>query len=276
MNRPSDGAHSSPEERIAGSGPSQTLRKVVLALLVLLSFIFLFVTESRWGDDSWTHEAIEWTGIGLIVLCILGRTWSTLYIGGRKNDVLVTEGPYSISRNPLYFFSIVGAAGMGAQLGSVTTALAAGFIAWVVFLWTVWREEVAILAAFPAAYPLYLARVPRFLPNFGLWSAPGDRPGASAHGHDHVSRRAGFPGRDPLGGSLRLPAHQRDSAGLSVGAVRPATRARSAPSPHVVKTVRRQDPVFSDGGITSPDESAGHQRLIQATTMPISMMRMVS
>jgi protein-S-isoprenylcysteine O-methyltransferase Ste14 len=30
------------------------------------------------------------------------RLWSTLYIGGRKRVVLVSDGPYSLCRNPLY------------------------------------------------------------------------------------------------------------------------------------------------------------------------------
>ena len=38
---------------------------------------------------------IEWAGIVLIVACILGRTWASLYIGGRKIDALVMDGPYS-------------------------------------------------------------------------------------------------------------------------------------------------------------------------------------
>jgi protein-S-isoprenylcysteine O-methyltransferase Ste14 len=148
------------------------LRKAILALSAVLAFAFVIVGESRWPDGSTMHESIEWAGLALIVVCIVGRTWSTLYIGGRKNDVLVTEGPYSITRNPLYLFSIIGAAGAGAQLGSMTAALAAGFIAWIVFRWTARREEAAILAAFPQDYPRYFARVPRFLPRFRLWSAP--------------------------------------------------------------------------------------------------------
>ena len=166
------GTTSLPRQEIAGHGPSQTLRKAVLALAAALALAFVIVGESRWPDGGVAHESIEWAGVALIVVCIVGRTWSTLYIGGRKNDVLVTEGPYSIMRNPLYLFSIIGAAGAGAQLGSMTAALAAGFIAWIVFRWTARREEAAILAAFPQDYPRYFARVPRFLPNFRLWSAP--------------------------------------------------------------------------------------------------------
>ena len=56
-------------------------------------------------------------------------TWSSLYIAGRKGRELVTVGPYSTCRNPLYFFSIVGAAGMGAQSGSLTLGLICGMIA---------------------------------------------------------------------------------------------------------------------------------------------------
>jgi protein-S-isoprenylcysteine O-methyltransferase Ste14 len=129
----------------------------------------LLIAASRWPGEHWAHEAIEWVGIGLIVLCILGRTWCALYIGGRKNAALVTNGPYSISRNPLYLFSIIGAVGVGAQVGSIALALVCGFIAWGVFTWTAMREEAALLANFGADYRPYFERVPRFLPKPSLW-----------------------------------------------------------------------------------------------------------
>jgi protein-S-isoprenylcysteine O-methyltransferase Ste14 len=156
----------------AGAGPSQVLRKLVIVGSVLFAVVFLIVAASEWEDGSAMHEGIEWTGIAVIVICILGRTWSTLFIGGRKNSALTTDGPYSVSRNPLYLFSIIGAAGVGAQFGSFTVALVCGFFAWVVFLWTVWREEAALLVSFGDDYRQYMARVPRFLPKPGLWHSP--------------------------------------------------------------------------------------------------------
>jgi len=155
-----------------GAGPNQAVRKLVLAASVVLAVIFLIVAASKWEDGSTIHESIEWAGIALIVICILGRTWSTLFIGGRKNSALTTDGPYSVSRNPLYLFSIIGAAGVGAQFGSFTVAVVCGFFAWAVFLWTVWREEASLLAAFGDDYRQYMARVPRFLPKPGLWHSP--------------------------------------------------------------------------------------------------------
>jgi len=156
----------------AGSGPSQIARKAVIALSILFAVVFLFIADSRWPDGGVMHEGIEWVGISLIVVCILGRTWSTLFIGGRKNNALIVEGPYSVSRNPLYLFSIIGATGVGAQFGSITVALVCGFFAWLVFLWTVLREEAALLEAFGEEYRRYLVRVPRFWPNISLWHCP--------------------------------------------------------------------------------------------------------
>src|ERR1041384_3442899 len=111
----------------------QLIRKAALAIAVAGGVMSFAVTNSSHPSGESTHEMIEWVGIVLIVVCILGRTWCTLYIGGRKIDQFVTEGPYSVSRNPLYFFSILGAAGAGAQLGSVTAGVVFGALAWIVF-----------------------------------------------------------------------------------------------------------------------------------------------
>ncbi len=77
------------------------------------------------------------------MVCILGRTWTSLYIAGRKIEQFVTEGPYSVTRNPLYFFSILGGAGRGgagAQLGSIVSGLVFGVLAWMVFYVVVLQE----------------------------------------------------------------------------------------------------------------------------------------
>lgn len=147
----------------------QTIRKIVLFAAVALGVFIFAVSNSRHPSDGTVHEMIEWTGIVLIVACILGRTWASLYIGGRKIDELVTIGPYSTMRNPLYFFSILGAAGAGAQIGSIVVALICGLIAYAVFSVVVLQEERLLLQHYGDAYKAYMARVPRFFPNPALW-----------------------------------------------------------------------------------------------------------
>jgi protein-S-isoprenylcysteine O-methyltransferase Ste14 len=147
----------------------QNIRKAVLLAAILFGVVFLLIGESRWPSGTFVHEGIEWLGLILIVACIIGRTFCTLYIGGRKIDRLITEGPYSVSRNPLYALSIVGAAGAGAQLGSIAMALAAGAVVYFVFLLVVFKEERVLADRFGETYREYLDRVPRFMPDHSLW-----------------------------------------------------------------------------------------------------------
>jgi protein-S-isoprenylcysteine O-methyltransferase Ste14 len=147
----------------------QLVRKAILLAAVAASVLVLVFGQSLWSGGGLAHEAIEWTGIFLIVVCVIGRTWSSIYIAGHKVQTLVMTGPYSVSRNPLYVFSIIGAAGAGAQLGSIVLAMAAGLFAWVVFYAVVRKEERALTAKFGPRYRQYLASVPRFLPKWSLW-----------------------------------------------------------------------------------------------------------
>jgi protein-S-isoprenylcysteine O-methyltransferase Ste14 len=150
-------------------GRVQAIRKgVLLAATGLLIAAFVLV-ESRWPGGRDIHEGLEWLGIALIIICIVGRTWCTLYIGGRKNAAVVDEGPYSVTRNPLYMFSLAGAAGVGAQLGSFVLALLVPAIVWLVFRVVVAREEKHLFAALGEPYSDYVARVPRFLPRWSAW-----------------------------------------------------------------------------------------------------------
>lgn len=44
------------------------------------------------------------------MFCLAGlgfRFWATLYVGGRKGSSVISEGPYSVCRNPLYLASFL-------------------------------------------------------------------------------------------------------------------------------------------------------------------------
>jgi protein-S-isoprenylcysteine O-methyltransferase Ste14 len=153
----------------AVASPSQAERKIVLALACLLGVgVFLF-TDSYWVDDGAIHETIEWIGMTLIAICVVGRTWCSFYIGDRKNKEIVQDGPYSMVRNPLYFFSIVGAFGVGAQTGGITTSLVCGFLTWAACSWMAQIEEEHMVDKFGVQYFYYMMRVPRLWPSPSLY-----------------------------------------------------------------------------------------------------------
>lgn len=147
----------------------QLIRKAILLFVVLCALALFAVGTCTYDHDRSMHEFVKWTGVFAMGVCILGRTWCALYIGGRKIEELVTAGPYSVSRNPLYSFSVIGAAGAGAQFGSVLSGLLFGGIALAVFRAVVVQEEKLLLRRHGKAFEDYMAQVPRFLPDIRLW-----------------------------------------------------------------------------------------------------------
>ncbi|MBX3476092.1 MAG: isoprenylcysteine carboxylmethyltransferase family protein [Brevundimonas sp.] len=153
----------------------QKLRKaavLVLGLALIGATLFL---QSPGGVEGDWHEAVEAAGLGAIVIAIVGRAWCSLYIGGRKKAEIVDRGPYSISRNPLYVFSFIGAFGIGAQTGQITVAAIFVVAAWVIFRATVRKEEAWLSREFGETYAAYVRRTPRFLPRFSAWRDDEER-----------------------------------------------------------------------------------------------------
>ncbi|MFJ6024289.1 methyltransferase family protein [Brevundimonas sp. NPDC092305] len=146
----------------------QLIRKAVL-LAAILGIVALVAFSQTVGGETPLHEGLEAVGMAAMAVCIVGRAWCSLYNGGRKKAEIVDQGPYSISRNPLYVFSFIGAFGMGAQSGSLTVAALFVLIAVLVFATTVRREETWLTGTFGDRYRVYVARTPRFWPNFSRW-----------------------------------------------------------------------------------------------------------
>ncbi|WP_160113667.1 methyltransferase family protein [Phyllobacterium salinisoli] len=147
----------------------QLRRKAVIWWISTCFLPVIFFTTAHFKAGSWQRDWIEDFGALLIFIAILGRAWCTLYIGGKKTVALVTSGPYSVSRNPLYFFSFVAVAGLGLQTGSISMAAFMTLAAYLVFLPVVLREEAGLSTAHGAHYEAYRNSVPRFLPRPSLW-----------------------------------------------------------------------------------------------------------
>ena len=148
----------------------QRARKYVLRLGLVLCGCFLLFTDSTWRAQAPNvHDLIGRVGVVLILVCILGRTWCTLYIGGLKKKQLITQGPYSVVRNPLYVFTIIGAAGIGAQAGSMVMVALLGLLVAAVFYYVAVQEQTFLAATFGDDYAAYAERVPLFFPRFSGW-----------------------------------------------------------------------------------------------------------
>lgn len=147
-------------------------RLVWSRLLGLLVLTYVMVLRPPALFPAWAVGLGQLLGFVLLGAAAFGRIWCSVYVAGRKNDVLVTEGPYSVVRNPLYAFSFLGAVGFGLMVENPILALllAIGFL---LYYRAVVREEEALLAgAFGEVYAAYRERTPRWIPDFGLYSEP--------------------------------------------------------------------------------------------------------
>jgi protein-S-isoprenylcysteine O-methyltransferase Ste14 len=110
--------------------------------------------------------SLLWLGLAVAFVGLLIRAWAAGHIV--KNEQLTTTGPYSHSRNPLYFGSFVLAAGFAlAAHWSLLLVVAALFA----FIYgpTIEQERTEIRRRFPDTYPDFEANVPAFVPRLTPW-----------------------------------------------------------------------------------------------------------
>ena len=153
---------------------NQPLRVNILRLAFLLLLPLILFTGSGWAGNRAMFDLLVLLGILTVFAAVLGRFWSILYIGGRKNQTVMQDGPYSICRHPLYLFSTLGATGLGLMLGSISVAVIIGTVAFVILNATAANEERFLRNTFGPAYVEYAARVPRIAPKFSLFRTEPD------------------------------------------------------------------------------------------------------
>lgn len=117
---------------------------------------------------------ITTVGMALAIYCLfwLGRSWSIMATA----RTLVTKGPYSVVRHPLYASEMIAMAGVALGYFSIPALLV--MMATLAFtLRRTYNEERVLRAAFPE-YDEYARNVPRIVPKIGVWRTA--RPAALA------------------------------------------------------------------------------------------------
>jgi protein-S-isoprenylcysteine O-methyltransferase Ste14 len=150
---------------------TEKLRIPLSQLFAIALIIFILCSESKWEGTNvaWILFAI---GCFLAAIASLGRLWCSLYIAGYKTSVLITAGPYSICRHPLYFFSFLGAIGVGLATETFLIPFII-FLAFAIYYpYAMRSEETDLLKRHGDAYKTYRNAVPAFFPKPSLLREP--------------------------------------------------------------------------------------------------------
>ncbi len=125
---------------------------------------------------GWPGEVLRLCGYILMVAGCLWRVWCLMFIGGTKDGVLTTAGPYSVVRNPLYAGSFLGVVGFGlaARLPLLPVALLVLFA--VLYPAVVASEEKRLEELFGDDFRRYRDATPRWVPRWSLYAEPESIP----------------------------------------------------------------------------------------------------
>lgn len=143
-------------------------------IIVLTMFVIILFSNQlvMLGHESPLHETFDFLGYLLVAFCALGRVYSTAFLGGFKNENLIDYGIYSVVRNPLYFFSLIGIAGIALMSNHVLVIALVPLSFIFIYIKLIKREEEFLKKKFGKKYTEYMKRTPRLLPNIKLYHAP--------------------------------------------------------------------------------------------------------
>jgi|LNFM01.1.fsa_nt_gb protein-S-isoprenylcysteine O-methyltransferase Ste14 len=144
--------------------PFERWRTRLTALVFFPLWAAILLATRAEGFETKAYKVLEYFGFFLICIAVMGRLWCSLYISGRKDRQLCVLGPYSISRNPLYFFSFVGVVGICAAAQNITLAVFTGSLFLIYYHFIIGKEEARLREMFGIDFERYVSSVPRFLP----------------------------------------------------------------------------------------------------------------
>ena len=144
-------------------------RMAILRISIILIITFIIIDNNfsafSLNIDMNTSFLFSYIGFSLVVLGGFGRIWASLYLEGFKTRKLIKEGPYSMVRNPLYFFSLMLFLGMCFAIKSIAISFALLVVFVLFHIPTILNEEKVLLSTHDESYKAYYESTPRLLPN---------------------------------------------------------------------------------------------------------------
>jgi protein-S-isoprenylcysteine O-methyltransferase Ste14 len=144
-----------------------------IGILIVAPFAILaLVSQPISGRGTWGDFQFDVVAGMVFIAGAIVRWWATLYIGGRKTKMLVSDGPYSLCRNPLYVGSFLMGVSCAIFLQSLTFAVGFGLAAIFYLTVTVPAEEQSLRLKIGSEFDRYCERVPRFWPRWSNYHTP--------------------------------------------------------------------------------------------------------
>jgi len=134
-------------------------------------FVAVFVKPLWLPEVSVSAFIMEFAGYLFLLVGLMVRIWCIFYIGSRKSKELITEGPYSICRNPLYVGTFLLTVGVGLSFENLLMVLLALVIVVPMHFITVKMEETNLENIFGEEYRTYKRKTQRFWPKFSNYTS---------------------------------------------------------------------------------------------------------
>jgi len=147
---------------------NERIRTFISLIFGLALGSVLLFGESGWENNHIIEESLMLFACIFASIGAFGRVWCSLYIAGYKNEKLVQDGPYSMTRNPLYFFSFIGAVGVGLATESFSIPTLIAIVFALYYPTIIKKESLRLTEIFGDEYRNYCVRVPLFFPKVSL------------------------------------------------------------------------------------------------------------
>lgn len=160
-------------QAVAREGGKGVLTFRVVFFFLLIAFLVMYITGAAWieGFMFYLPGWLRWLGFALGLITVVFWTWTQITLDTQwsaqlqltTGHHLITSGPYTYIRHPLY----AGMIGWAAALALLTANwifVAVCLLSIVGLLWRVPREEQMMIEAFGDEYKAYMQHTGRYFP----------------------------------------------------------------------------------------------------------------
>ena len=147
-------------------------RALIACILIIPAFAAAALSQPSVHEGSMADLVLDVLAWLFFLYGALLRFWSTLYIGGRKGHAVISDGPYSLCRHPLYVGTFLLAVSGVLFLDSPVMFAAVMLLGAFYVLFVIPVEEQYLCELLGDEYAAYRRRTPRLIPHLGHYHSP--------------------------------------------------------------------------------------------------------